>query len=77
MSRCGFRVFGGGGGSQSRFYPSSADSNEKATDIYLTSHIPSYNEPLYRCCGEYRKEMFYLTTLSTHFIYGYMATNIC
>ena len=25
---------------------------------------------------EGRKEMFYLTTLSTHFIYGYMASNI-
>ena len=23
-----------------------------------------------------RKEMFYLTTLSTHFIYGYMASDI-
>ena len=26
---------------------------------------------------EGRKEMFYLTTHSTHFIYGYMASNIC
>ena len=26
--------------------------------------------------GEGRKEMFYLTTHSTHFIYGYMASNI-
>ena len=25
---------------------------------------------------EGRKEMFYLTTLSTHFIYGYMTSNI-
>ena len=25
---------------------------------------------------EGRKEMFYLTTLSTHFIYGYMASDI-
>ena len=25
---------------------------------------------------EGRKEMFYLTTLSTHFIYGYMASGI-
>ena len=24
-----------------------------------------------------RKEMFYLTTHSTHFIYGYMASDIC
>ena len=24
-----------------------------------------------------RKEMFYLTTRSTHFIYGYMASDIC
>ena len=28
-----------------------------------------------RLCG--RKEMFYLTTHSTHFIYGYMASDIC
>ena len=26
--------------------------------------------------GFTRKEMFYLTTLSTHFIYGYMASDI-
>ena len=26
---------------------------------------------------EGRKEMFYLTTHSTHFIYGYMASDIC
>ena len=24
-----------------------------------------------------RKEMFYLTTHSTHFIYGYMSSDIC
>ena len=28
------------------------------------------------CSQEGRKEMFYLTTLSTHFIYGYMASDI-
>ena len=27
--------------------------------------------------SEGRKEMFYLTTHSTHFIYGYMASDIC
>ena len=27
------------------------------------------------CCLEGRKEMFYLTTHSTHFIYGYMASD--
>ena len=27
-------------------------------------------------CRDGRKEMFYLTTHSTHFIYGYMASNI-
>ena len=26
--------------------------------------------------GKYRKEMFYLTTHSTHFIYGYMASDM-
>ena len=28
------------------------------------------------CLKEGRKEMFYLTTHSTHFIYGYMASDI-
>ena len=37
--------------------------------------------PLRLCCAsivarEGRKEMFYLTTHSTHFIYGYMASDI-
>ena len=32
---------------------------------------------VYRCvCVWWRKEMFYLTTHSTHFIYGYMASEI-
>ena len=31
---------------------------------------------LYASCNRGRKEMFYLTTHSTHFIYGYMASNI-
>ena len=29
-----------------------------------------------RCLSEKKKEMFYLTTHSTHFIYGYMASDI-
>ena len=29
-----------------------------------------------RHCGEREREMFYLTTHSTHFIYGYMASDI-
>ena len=29
-----------------------------------------------KCRKEGRKEMFYLTTHSTHFIYGYMALDI-
>ena len=33
-------------------------------------------EPVPRCEPTGRKEMFYLTTHSTHFIYGYMAYDI-
>ena len=29
-----------------------------------------------KVCNELRKEMFYLTTDTTHFIYGYMASGI-
>ena len=39
-----------------------------------------YQPPLYTPCsgdaGEREREMFYLTTQSTHFIYGYMASDI-
>ena len=31
---------------------------------------------MYVCRKEGKKEMFYLTTHSTHFIYGYMASDI-
>ena len=34
------------------------------------------NSLIYHLIGEGRKEMFYLTTHSTHFIYGYMASGI-
>ena len=38
----------------------------------LNEHLdPSPNE-----VGERKREMFYLTTHSTHFIYGYMASDI-
>ena len=37
----------------------------------ITLHGDGYTE------REGRKEMFYLTTHSTHFIYGYMASDIC
>ena len=33
-------------------------------------------KPQHTPCQEGRKEMFYLTTHSTHFIYGYMASDI-
>ena len=33
-------------------------------------------KPLLLIGKEVRKEMFHLTTLSTHFIYGYMASDI-
>ena len=37
----------------------------------------SYFSVSMSCNKEGRKEMFYLTTHSTHFIYGYMASDIC
>ena len=36
----------------------------------------SVKKPPKKHPGEIRKEMFYLTTHSTHFIYGYMASHI-
>ena len=44
-------------------------------------HVISYtrdSDLIYRTANERRKEMFYLTTHSTHFIYGYtyMASNM-
>ena len=45
------------------------------TDIYFLLFKTKY---IYfvSLCGRGRKEMFYLTTHSTHFIYGYMASDI-
>ena len=42
--------------------------------ILFNEHIE--NKLLYRTPVVGRKEMFYLTTHSTHFIYGYMASDI-
>ena len=41
-------------------------------------HKPEYNTSIINLTrkGQGRKEMFYLTTHSTHFIYGYMASDI-
>ena len=45
------------------------------TDALLHRMIPRYcSQQPYPATG--RKEMFYLTTHSTHFIYGYMASDI-
>ena len=41
---------------------------------WLISHRPQFNRPHLPMEG--RKEVFYLTTHSTHFIYGYMASDI-
>ena len=44
-------------------------------DVCLMTHTNTHiKETNYRKEG--RKEMFYLTTHSTHFIYGYMASDI-
>ena len=39
-------------------------------DLFITGHISV------RCKKKREREMFYLTTHSTHFIYGYMASDI-
>ena len=46
--------------------------------IQITQYITAvgFNRQCLLCWVEGRKEMFYLTTLSTHFIYGYMASAI-
>ena len=40
-----------------------------------TSHNCIF-EQVYERKKEKKKEMFYLTTKTTHFIYGYMASNV-
>ena len=46
--------------------------------IFMTSTRPCIAQQWMgsRICKQGRKEMFYLTTHSTHFIYGYMASDI-
>ena len=39
--------------------------------------IDTLSPSLSNILKEGRKEMFYITTHSTHFIYGYMASDIC
>ena len=43
--------------------------------IVIRSRVSAYKTHT-TIAREGRKEMFYLTTLSTHFIYGYMASDI-
>ena len=49
----------------------------------VDKHVQTFAIPLFNqagvaplCSQQGRKEMFYLTTHSTHFIYGYMASDI-
>ena len=48
------------------------------TILYLNDlfYLQQFELPLKLDVQEGRKEMFYLTTHSTHFIYGYMASDI-
>ena len=57
----------------------------KCIYIYIYTHVELYNKVVLQSVTmmsvlmqiEYgRKEMFYLMTHSTHFIYGYMASHI-
>ena len=53
------------------------------THTYIHTYIHTYTHTYVRTCLSYfsfqpvlQREMFYLTTHSTHFIYGYMASDI-
>ena len=43
------------------------------SEMMCRENVASHRSP---CLKEGRKEMFYLTTHSTHFIYGYMASDL-
>ena len=53
-------------------YHDKKDGFNKNEIIHFKWGVYPYTDPL----KEGRKEMFYLTTHSTHFIYGYMASHI-
>ena len=44
--------------------------------VFRGKNPPLLHFPPFSCWVEGRKEMFYLTTHSTHFIYGYMASDM-
>ena len=49
----------------------------RSKDIAVLITVSKFNTP-YSCTEEHgRKEMFYLTMHSTHFIYGYLTSDIC
>ena len=54
-----------------------AGIERRVVDLLTSSpQLQSNKDISLRSCTERRKEMFYLTTHSTHFIYGYMASGI-
>ena len=55
------------------FWPTKFKTHYVAPPFYLSADRPNYAKISF---VEGRKEMFYLTTHSTHFIYGYMASDI-
>ena len=59
-------------------YRASGIISKKATQIARkeTNQLTSLHGVLFSVRKEGRKDMFYLTTHSTHFIYGYMASDI-
>ena len=67
---------GGGGGGTYTYILIEVISNFISTpqfrlNVFVFGDTVHWTEPLVT-----RKEMFYLTTHSTHFIYGYMASDI-
>ena len=62
----------GGGRFHAALWQTATVTFERRQDLFLENETHSGNKHT----GTGRKEMFYLMTHSTHFIYGYMASGI-
>ena len=52
------------------------EPNSTAHQVWMNDCLTTRSTKINRLLGEREREMFYLTTHSTHFIYGYMASDI-
>ena len=69
---------GGGGGERERKDKGSKKKREEKREVksMVSEACFIFNYIIYLFVLEGRKEMFYLTTYSTHYIYGYMTSYI-